>query len=137
MGHGFARWYSAFLPVLLIVGLAGCASPAAPLPSTNGPTPSPQSPSLLSGKVLEPSGTCIRGAIVESIAGQAVGQKAVQTGSCDYWSYGGGGFTFTDLTPGVLMTLRASAPGFITREISNVGPSQSEIIIDLEPVSAH
>ena len=52
--------------------------------------------------------------------------------ACDYWSYGDGGFTFKDLTPGILMTLRASAPGFVTKDISSVGPGQWDIVIELE-----
>jgi len=82
--------------------------------------------------VIGPGGACIPGASVESVAGQAVGQKVVQTGLCDLWSYGGGGFTFKDLTPGIQMTLQASAPGFVTKNLSNVGPGQWDIVIALD-----
>jgi hypothetical protein len=137
MRRGSGRWYSAFCPICLILTVAGCTStPAAPLPSTTGQTPQAPPARSLAGMVLEPSGACIRGATVESIAGQAVGQRVVQPGPCDYWSYGGGGFTFTDLTPGVSVTLRASAPGFVTKEISNVGPGNLDILITLQPLPA-
>lgn len=130
-----ARWYSAFFAILFMIVVAGCtSSPTAPLPSTTGPNLSPQaSPTpYLAGMVINSGGACIRGATVESIAGQAVGQKVVQTGECDVWSYGGGGFTFKDLTPGILMTLRASAPGFVTTDVSGVGPGLWNLEIELE-----
>ena len=53
--------------------------------------------------------------MVEVVRGQAQGQRIMQETPCDAWSYGGG-FTFTGLSPGVEMTLRASAPGWSTEE---------------------
>ena len=47
------------------------------------------------------------------VGGQGVGQSVRQTTPCDAWSYDNR-FQFKDLTPGVEMTLRASAPGWNT-----------------------
>ena len=49
------------------------------------------------------------------MSGQALGQKVTQSTPCDRWGFGGG-FIFKDLTPGVAMTFRASAPGWGTQE---------------------
>jgi hypothetical protein len=65
--------------------------------------------------VVEPTGLCVDGATVQVVAGQGVGQSVAQTTPCDAWGYYGG-FEFHDLTPGVDMTLRASAPGWSTCE---------------------
>jgi hypothetical protein len=136
MRSDYGRWF--LVPALLIIVVAGCtSSPTAPLPPTMGSNLSPPTvtPSI-AGMVIDPNdGVCIRGATVESIAGQAVGQKVVQEGSCDYWSHDVG-FTFKELTPGILMTLRASAPGFATKDLSGVGPGQWDIVIKLERLSA-
>ena len=59
------------------------------------------------------SGICILGAAVEVIAGQGLGQSATQE-PCDIWWVGG--ITFNNLTPGVEMTLRASAAGYVSEE---------------------
>jgi hypothetical protein len=69
----------------------------------------------LLGIVIEHSGNWVEGAIVEVVSGQALGQKVTQSTPCDHWGYSGG-FIFKDLTPGVAMTLRASAPGWGTQE---------------------
>jgi hypothetical protein len=69
----------------------------------------------LRGIVINPGGGCIEGAIVEVVSGQALGQKVTQSTPCSHWE-SGGGFIFTDLTPGVTMTLRASAQGWGTQE---------------------
>jgi hypothetical protein len=52
-----------------------------------------------------------------------------QATPCDYWGYGGG-FEFTDLSPGVEMTLRASASGYADQELSVV-PSEQRVVITL------
>jgi hypothetical protein len=65
--------------------------------------------------VINPSGACIENATVQVVSGQRQGESQVQDPACDAWGYGGG-FLFKDLTPGVPMTLRASAPGWTTQE---------------------
>jgi hypothetical protein len=67
------------------------------------------------GIVINPGGSCIEGATVEVVSGQALGQKVTQSTPCDHWDTGGG-FIFKDLTPGAAMTLRASAQGWGTQE---------------------
>jgi hypothetical protein len=74
--------------------------------------------------VVEQSGACLVGGTVVVVAGQAAGKSQVQQTPCDVWGYGGG-FTFNALTPGMSMTLRASAPGYVTRDI-DVAPSSSQ-----------
>jgi hypothetical protein len=65
--------------------------------------------------VVDESGVCIVGATVQVVRGQGVGQSVKQTTPCDAWAYDGG-FVFRDLTPGVEMTLRASASGYAEQE---------------------
>jgi hypothetical protein len=65
--------------------------------------------------VVAQSGVCIYGATVEVVRGQAAGQKMTQETPCDAWGYGGG-FVFKGLRPGVPMTIRASAPGYVDLE---------------------
>ena len=57
----------------------------------------------------------VENAVIEVTSGQGQGQRLVQTTPCDAWSYSDG-FEFKDLTPGMSMTLRASAPGWTTAE---------------------
>ena len=60
------------------------------------------------------SGLCILDATVEVVAGQGLGQCATQSEPCDIWWVGG--VDFRNLTPGVEMTLRASASGYVPEE---------------------
>jgi hypothetical protein len=82
--------------------------------------------------VIEPGGACINGATVEVVSGQAVGQRVVQVGPCDHW-WPFNGFTFSNLTPGILMKLRASAVGFVAQEVT-AGPGQWDVEIVLQPL---
>ena len=104
--------------VLLATGVvSGCTSqslPTAPA-ATQNQTPAPVVPETpsVSGMIIEPSGACVANATVEVIAGQAVGDKAVQKGLCSHWDpYDG--FVFKNLTPGIPLTLRISAEGYVT-----------------------
>jgi hypothetical protein len=65
--------------------------------------------------VIDGGGVCIEGATVLIVAGQSVGGTIVQQTPCDAWAYDGG-FLLEDLTPGVEITLRASAGGWTTQE---------------------
>ena len=61
------------------------------------------------------SGGCVLDATIEIVAGQGVGEIGRQTIPCAIWDYDGG-VLFWDLTPGVELTLRASAPGYSAQE---------------------
>ena len=75
-------------------------------------------------KVVDSSGVCIVGATVRVVSGQAAGKTQQQT-ICDAWSYGDD-IEFKDLTPGVAMTIRASAPGYATKD-TTVVPSAYQV----------
>ena len=62
------------------------------------------------GQVLTESGGCIRGALVEIVAGPGLGQKSGQPDNCGAWDYDG--FWLSELPLGATVTLRASAPGY-------------------------
>ena len=121
------------LTALLTLTLLGCSgesarrTPSAPDPPA---PPAPTSLASFSGMVLDESGACIVGATVQVVRGQQLGQSITQTTPCSYWDYDEG-FRFTDLTPGVEMTLRASAPGFVAQEATVVpsgGPQERAFI---------
>jgi hypothetical protein len=61
------------------------------------------------------SGICIEDATLDVIRGQRAGEHYTQ-GLCDIWWVGG--FEIKDLEPGVEMTLRISAPGYIPTELT-------------------
>jgi hypothetical protein len=115
------------LTVVAIVTLLGCSegdrSPTAPGPPVPTASPAPTARSLTSlwGMVVDETGVCIVGATVQVVRGQGLGQSITQTTPCDAWAYDGG-VVFRDLTPGVEMTLRASASGYAAQE-RNVVPS--------------
>ena len=60
---------------------------------------------------------CLPDATVEVIVDGRVIGSGRQTEPCSYWDYGDEGILFKDL-PVVQLTLRASAPGYVTREIT-------------------
>ena len=113
------------LPALIFVAVAAsaCARDSDPSATVRYPTaptppapPPPSSPSsglaFLVGLVIEDSGACIVGASVQVLAGQRAGETVMQETPCDAWGYSGG-FEFDSLTPGLPMTLRASAPNYV------------------------
>lgn len=121
-----------FTPILcLTLSILGCSesstqrSPTAPTPPVATPPPMaapPPQPSNLVvvwGVVVDPSGDCIEGATVEVVAGPVlVGQRATQRLPCDLVRYSGG-FEFDDpvhVNMWEEMTLRASAPGYVSQE---------------------
>ena len=88
-----------------------------PRPPPPNPTPPPNSLTNLQGFVVESGGRCIDGATVQIVRGQASSQSITQITPCDAWSYGGG-FTFENVTAGVGVTIRASATGYATKEMT-------------------
>lgn len=65
--------------------------------------------------VIDQNGQCIRGATLTVVRGQDSGTVVTPEADCDVWS-SSGGYTFTNLTPLVPMTLRASAAGYADNE---------------------
>ena len=62
-------------------------------------------------------GGCIPGATFTVVSGQSyVGEVITQQTPCGVWDYGDVGIMLRGLTPGVAMTLRASAAGYLTVE---------------------
>ena len=110
------------LAILSSLMLLGCSQEnVQPLPIGPG---LPVTPVSLWGMVVNEGGVCIVGATATVVAGQGLGRTITQATPCDAWGYGGG-FTFKDLTPGVPMTLRASAPGYLEAErtaVPSAGP---------------
>jgi hypothetical protein len=127
------------IPIFVISTLLGCSHEGTPtaasppiMPAAAIPTPSALT--SLWGMVVEQSGACVESAMVEVVRGQAQGQRMMQETPCDVWAYGGG-FVFKDLTPGVEMTVRASAPGWSTEEKTFAAGEQGEsraVVIELK-----
>ena len=83
-------------------------------PSAVTPVDAPPLRTRVFGFVLGDDSFCIRQATVSVVSGQGAGQTIVQNPNCDVW--GDEGFEFKDLTPGVAMTIRVSAPGYVTKD---------------------
>ena len=111
--------------VLACLLLAGCTEGSVQSqpfgPSASWPSGSP----AFSGMVLDGSGVCIPGAIVEVVSGPAAGLTVTQETPCDAWSYFGG-FHIEGLTPGV--TLLARAPGY-TSSTKILGPGWNLVFV--------
>jgi hypothetical protein len=77
---------------------------------------------------------CIKNAKVEVVQGQRIGETITQE-PCSVWDYGGG-FEFRNLTPGVEMTLRVSAPGYVTKDfvIIPVAHPGGAMFFELSPI---
>jgi len=66
---------------------------------------------------VDKDGGCITGATFTVVSGQSyVGEVITQQTPCAVWDYGDIGIRLKGLTPGVAMTLRASAAGYSTVE---------------------
>jgi hypothetical protein len=115
----------------LTLTLSGCSQEnGRPLP--NAPNLPAINDAWLWGMVVHDSGSCIVGATVSVVRGQALGRSIVQDTPCDAWAYSGG-FEFKNLTPGVEMTLRASAPGYAAKEVTVVPTSGGQMALLIEP----
>jgi hypothetical protein len=103
--------------LIVIVPLAGCShSMTAPDPSASALT---SGTARLWGMVIEESGVCIPGATVAVVVGQTASGAQVQDTPCDIWGYSGG-FVLKGLAADVSITLRVSAPGYQTKDVSAV-----------------
>lgn len=102
--------YTAML--LAAATLLGCGSEGA------GPSAVTALRVGLWGMVVDTDGRCIAGASVRLVSSEGEGQPVVQETPCDVWD--GYGFTFRDLTPGVAVTIRATAPGYATKDTTVV-----------------
>jgi len=126
------------LAIVVTLSLCGCSQNSAQQtltpPSLTAPSPtastSPASQTYLWGYVVDEGGVCIEGATVQVTAGQSVGQTIAQKTPCDAWA-ADNGFQFNNLTPGVVMTLRASAPGWSTCEYAVTPHAGSQSAVDL------
>ena len=98
--------------VVLCLGCGDTTAPApqSPLPQSPPPTSSATS-GFIYGYVVDQSGICIRGAMVQIVEGPGTGRKSGQADACAAWDYGGE-YEFRDLPGGATVTLRASAPGY-------------------------
>ena len=120
----------------------GCSSPeGTPTGPSEFPPPAPPTPgwsatsATVWGMVFPIDGQfCITNAKVEVVQGQRTGETVTQE-PCAYWDYVGG-FRFENLTPGVEMTLRASAPGYVTKDfvITPIAGPTSVTYLDLAAV---
>ena len=127
------------LIVLMALMAHGCSSdtarrtptaPSSPSP-TPTPTPAPNSLTNLYGFVVESSGACIKGASVHIVRREASSQSITQITPCG-WSYSDF-FNCENLTAGVEVTIRASATGYATQEMTAF-PSGTFITITLPSV---
>ena len=119
------------LVLLATVVLPGCTEPAPTAPSLL-PQNGGYSPTSVWGMVIEASGSCIRDAKIDVVQGQRLGETITQDTPCGYWDYAGG-FEIKNLTPGIELTLRASAPGYITKDLTVV-PASGGVHLVLFPV---
>ena len=122
-------------PLIVFVTMTLCGCSAQPMPMAPSP-PVPAAPPASSfvslwGMVINAGGACIVGATVEVVRGQGLGQSITQTTPCDAWG-DDGGVVFKDLTPGVEMTLRASASGYVAQE-KTVVPNGAQRALLFEP----
>jgi hypothetical protein len=83
------------------------------------PPISPDPTVMVLGFVVDSAGRCVEGASVQVVRGQRVGTTVAQTTPCNAWDLTGG-FVFRPLAPGVELTLRVSAPGYVASEVTVV-----------------
>jgi hypothetical protein len=119
-----------FVVALLIVAASsGCAPNRATIPSGMA---------SLWGLAVEDHGGCAANVTVTVIAGQAVGTTVAQETPCDTWGWYGG-FWIKGLNANEPLTLRVSAPGFVTREVTTYpnlvpGGSSASYLVVMERV---
>ena len=126
--------------IFAISTLLGCSQQNAqssltapsPVPSSDLQAPADRPLANVWAVVVDQTGVCIAGATVQIVRGPAVGQIITQTGPCDAWWYDDGIF-FKGLTPGLEITLRASAPGYAPQEKTIVPSPGSQMTVVFAP----
>ena len=105
------------LLVLLCLGCREDGTSPITGPGPEGPLVEPPNATrgFIWGHVVDASGVCIAGAMVEIVAGPGTGRKAIQTEPCDAWSYVFG-YAFSDLPIGATLKLRATKAGYHPQE---------------------
>jgi hypothetical protein len=98
-------------------------SPADPAAVAPAPAAAPVSrivPAVVYATVIEKDGggECIADATLQIVAGQHAGPQVFKQEPCDYWDPPG--FTLKDLSYGESLTLRFSAPGFVSLELTTL-----------------
>jgi hypothetical protein len=126
------RYAAALLAASILSGCATDHAGESPLaPSDLAPPPPVSSASaFLWGMVVADSGVCIDGVTVRVVRGQRAGESLTHETPCTVWEYAGG-FFLENLTPGVPMTLQASAPGYAVLEktvIPSAGPQTAVLL---------
>ena len=127
------------LTILGAVALWACTQPEPSGPILSGPIDSlpanpPSNPPTANAwvwaMVIDSTGACIRGATVQVVAGQAIGDPVAQK-PCSVWDYSGG-VELHNLISGVPVTLRATAPGYAAQEKTDIpfGAAQEAIIFE-------
>ena len=110
------KWFLVSLAALALVSCSEIETAPSSLPIPTAPNPTPANDGWIWAMAVNDGGACIAGATFEVVSGSGPvgnGNVIVQETPCDEWGVGGG-VRFTQLTPGVAMTLQASAPGFTT-----------------------
>ena len=133
------------LLAVVIFTLAGCSRegslPTVPaIPAPTGPSSDPAKPSELTFVwvvVIEEAGSggCIRNASVEIVSGPGLGSRIEQNDDCSYWDPDYAAL-FQGLPAGANVKLRASAPGYATKELTVIpktGP-QTAVTIELSRI---
>lgn len=132
------------MTILVVVPLLGCSQervrPLPTAPSLPGPAPTPAptpgSTTSLWGMVISESGICIDGATVQVVQGDRPGEKITQATPCDAWGYDGG-FVITGVLSGVPVTLRASAAGYASQDLTVIpagGLAQRVVLLTLSRI---
>ena len=120
-------------PTLLVALLAasGCYDVT---PKITAPPSTGTYKAFVWAMVIDQDGKCISGARLTVVRGQDSGTVVTPDPDCDVWAYSGG-YTFTNLTPLVPMTLRASAADFADNEqtISPEAHEQPAFLFSMSP----
>lgn len=118
--------------VVAALTLWGCSGETVPSSPFSPSPPAPDAVAWLWGMVIEQSGACIADATVRVVDGQGLGRTVAQEEPCDAWAYSGG-FVLAGLTPGVAMTLRASAPGYVDKDTTVIPTLEGQTALLIAP----
>jgi hypothetical protein len=121
---------------LAALALWGCAQPepTAPSPPENPPTGG--SDVWIWLMVVDQTGVCIPGATIQVVGGPQCGPPLTQETPCNAWGYSGG-VEYDNLTAGVPMTLRATAPGYAADDTTVTPASNPVSAIIFAPLPLH